>query len=305
MANSQSWIQKGSMWHYDYWNLGPVGFYKLNYDRDTIIDGHNCQIITDTVYTFYTTQNNTVLFASKSSRDTEYTYNQGDSVFHYRDSTFYLLYNFGAKIGDSWLISNYTTWGCQPTTLLVTDTGHISINNKNLRWIYVESNAGGKYWMSGKVIETIGFFQSNNQSINTTIFPREVICDSTIAVEYDFLNFKCYSDSTGLVYNPSGEDCEYYWIHQSINNTESSDFTINVYPNPTSSSTSFNFSSPLTENCNLYLYSSTGKQLVVNEIKKGTTNLDIDLSNMSSGIYYYKIVSEAEVIGSGKFIKVE
>lgn len=302
LANSQTWIQKGSIWHYDYWNLGEVGFYKLNYDRDTMIEGHNCQIITDTIYKFYGSPNNTVIYAGKSSNNLEYTYNKGDSIFFYRDSTFYLLYDFGANIGDSWLISNDTTLGCQPTTLLVTDTGHISVNNKNLRWIYIESNAEAKYFMSGKVIETIGFFQSNTQSMNTTLFPREVVCDSMVPVEYDFLNFKCYNDSSGLVYNPSGEDCEYYWVHQSINNAKNLNSSIKIFPNPTSNNANFRFSSPITEACYLYLYSSTGKQLVVNEIQKGITSLKVDLSNFNSGIYYYKIVSVSEVIGNGKIL---
>lgn len=305
LANSQTWIQKGSMWHYDYWNLGSVGFYKLNYDRDTLIEGHKCQIITDTVYIFYGFQNNIVIFAGKSRNNLEYTYNQGDSVFFYRDSTFYLLYNFGANIGDSWLISNDTTWGCMPTSLLVTDTGHISINNKNLRWIYVESNMGGKYYMRGKVIETIGFYQSNSFDMNTTIFPREVACDSNIIAEYDYLNFKCFSDSSGLIYNPSAEDCEYYWVHQSINNAEDLNFTINVFPNPVRNNTNIKFSDPIPEPCNLFLYSATGNQILKKEIQKGASELKLDLNSLNSGIYFFNITTESKVLGNGKLLKIE
>lgn len=305
LASSQSWITKGSVWHYDYWNIGELGFYKLNYNRDTIIEGHNCQIISDTVYKFYGFPNNTVVFINKSRTNNNYTYNREDSVFFYNDSTFWLLYDFSANIGDSWQISNDTTWGCQPTTLLVTDTGHIILNNKNLRWIYVKSNVGGKYYMTGKVIENIGFIQSDTYSLNTTLFPREVLCDSNIIAEFDVLNFKCYSDSNGIVYNPSGEDCEYYLIHSSINNSEPLDITINIFPNPAENSATFSFSSPISELCDLHIYSSTGKQILENKIQKGATTINIDLQDFSSGIYYYKVVDGFKVIGNGKFLKIE
>jgi hypothetical protein len=305
MVNSQKWIQKGSTWHYDYWNIGTVGFYKLNYDKDTIIGGQNCQKITDSVYVFYYAPNQPVLFGGKVKLTTEYTYNNGDSVFYLHDSTFYLLYNFGAHIGDSWIISNDTSGGCLQSVITVTDTGHININNEYLRWIYVESNIGGKYFMKGKVIESIGFIESNSLSINSTLFPREVACDSNVAIEYDMLNFKCFSDSNGVIYNPSGEDCEYYLTHLAINKTESKKIAINIFPNPAKDVLNVNFSNSFTNNVNINIYSLSGLLIKTIEIPAGITSKSIDIHQFSSGMYFYNISANSNILNSGKFIIVE
>ncbi len=307
-ANSQSWIQKGSTWHYDFWNLGTVGFYKLNYDKDTVIQGHNCQIITDSIYLFYYYQNNNVIYANTTATQNEYTYNSGDSVFYYNDSTFYLLYDFGANIGDSWLISNDTALGCQQTILQVTDTGHIIINNQNLRWINVESNNGGGYYMKGKVIESIGFTEldSNTTSINTTLFPRPVICDSTVSVEYDFLNFKCFSDSNGIIYNPSGEDCEYYWTHLAVNNIIPPKINIKLFPNPTNNgSITISLNKKFKTKLTINFYSLNGQKIKTVEISNDVTSKTIDICKLNSGLYFYKVFTNNTELGSGKLIVTE
>jgi hypothetical protein len=55
---SQTWIDAGAEWHYRYYGFSDLGFYKVNYVADTIIDGKVCQKLEQSKYVFSVDQNN-------------------------------------------------------------------------------------------------------------------------------------------------------------------------------------------------------------------------------------------------------
>lgn len=100
-------------------------------------------------------------------------------------------------------------------------------------------------------------------------------CDGSI-VEYDILTFKCFEDDSLSLYNPSGEDCEYYLTHLDLE--ELSKINLTIHPNPfyewinISSSTSGE----------LTLYDLKGTKLAHHPFSDGT---QINLSHLNQGMY--------------------
>ena len=74
------------------------------------------------------------------------------------------------------------------------------------------------------------------------------------------------------------------------------------YPNPFNPTTKIDFTLPKDANVLIAIFDITGKEVlkVVNEnMKAGYYTKDINLSNQSSGVYFYRIISTA---GSEKFV---
>lgn len=49
---SQTWMDSGAKWTFDYWNVGEYGTYRLEYLSDSIFEGKNCQMIKQTKYAY-------------------------------------------------------------------------------------------------------------------------------------------------------------------------------------------------------------------------------------------------------------
>jgi len=83
--------------------------------------------------------------------------------------------------------------------------------------------------------------------------------------------------------------------------TENSDVEITIAPNPFGSYTTIMLKndSKLNE-CELKVYSTLGKEVLITPVtKQGAT---IDMSQLQSGIYFYKVINNNKTIQSGKLI---
>ena len=231
-ASAQVWIDQQATWHYDYWNVASVGFYDIEYVQDTIVGGKSTQQIEATRYQFGNDQSGTLVLISTLSFDPQFTYVSSDTVFYWNDDQFFTLFNFGASIGDQWQIGStapqFST--CHDSSFVeVTDTGLITINAVNYRTITLATVDSSSIGLQGTFVERYGFMDS---STTFQPFPRMMNCDETVVYEWDYLTFKCFEDDSFSLYNPSGEDCEYYLTHLGIE--DPSPPTFELFPNPTS-----------------------------------------------------------------------
>lgn len=83
-----------------------------------------------------------------------------------------------------------------------------------------------------------------------------------------------------------------------IDETEESDFQINVYPNPTSDIVQINFISNKEINCSAQLFDMSGKLLFSKNIKGTEVTENINLTDYSSTLYLLRIIET-----SGKMVK--
>lgn len=295
----QVWIDSGAVWHYDFWNVGYQGFYKYEYAQDTVIENHNCQMITGERYVFTKNQFGNTVLLWHNVYDNQFTYVSGDTVFYRNNGKFFILYNFGASIGDKWVVSTSNPFGlCDDTSRIeVTDTGKITINSVTYRFITVQPTSNSPFGLKGTYIERIGNIDLIFAPFHH-LFPYAYQCDSlTALVEWDHIKFKCFKDTSFTLYNPSGQECEYYLTHLGIPETKKNDFQ--CYPNPTSGLLNIESSHFGDKSVEIYNYQG----ILTRSLQVPATTRRIDISDLKSGMYIIKLQSKTEDNSIIKIIK--
>ena len=80
-------------------------------------------------------------------------------------------------------------------------------------------------------------------------------------------------------------------------------FSLNIYPNPFHDMATISYNLP-TEmgNAQLQIFNNIGQQLRVITLTQGQQQITIEAAELSSGIYYYSVVSKGQKLGDGKFV---
>ena len=290
----QVWIDSNAVWHYDYTNVGYGGFSKYEYTKDTIIENHNCQVITGTNYEFTHNQYNELVQLGQIDLGNHYTFVSGDTVFYWNknENTFFTLFDFGAQIGDSWVIStDPNNFVVDPNNdndtsrIEVINTGTITINSNTYRFIKIKPTYGSTYGMEGTFVERFGNIDST-QAPFQVLFPSFYDYSGNQMVEWNRYNFKCYQDTSFSLYNPTNQDCEYLLTILETKEQKLNDFE--YFPNPTTGE--FTLNNLNNESMSIELYDNNGKLLNTFEITP-MTKIEIDMSKYIKGLYFVKVVN--------------
>lgn len=288
IANSQVWISKGAIWHYEWSNVGFGGFERIEYVKDTLIDNKLCNKLVPFKYNFVGTQNHEIVLLRVDSLESRFTCVSGDTVFHRVNGKFYVLYNFGAKPGDSWEIGSDTNiFKCTKSFVTVDSIGTILINNKSYRWISVSPNPNSSMGIRGKIIERFG-------AVDDYLFPTYYNCDPNVAADFDWYTFSCFQDDNFPLYNVINKDCEYL-LTIGIPEIEQ---TFTVYPIPTKGNLYISRES----NSDLFIriFAITGKEIYSKHLR---TN-ELDLSQLKDGVYFLRIEDKNKKTIIKKIVKI-
>src|SRR5690554_7167957 len=153
-SKAQSWVQNDAVWHYDYYMTG-YGFYKVSLGNDTIIAGRTCQRYITEKHQFFPQPGNVFVAGPVVDYPQRFTSVSGDTVFHYENDTFYTLFNFGASVGDQWVINdNYSHFNCDSVSKVkVIETDVLTINGTSRRAIRLTTIEGSPKGIEGWVVE--------------------------------------------------------------------------------------------------------------------------------------------------------
>lgn len=294
-ANSQIWIDSNATWHYNLEELSGLsiqGFYKYLYHEDTIIDGITCQKIACRAYEFYTWPE--VVFLDSNSVAEYYTYVSNDTVYYRNNDAFFVLFDFGASIGDTWIISTTNNGGgfCDDTSRVqVIDTGTVIINSQVLRTITLEPVAGSSYGLAGVYNEKFGLMSYGPWHL----FPRIIECDTNVIVEWYYTSFKCFEDDSFSLYNPSGTDCEYLLTHLELSETKWNEFS--VYPNPVQDKLIIQ----VPEIGQISIVTIHREVLLTKQVHE---KLELDFSEFEPGIYFIQFFGHSTQEFKKKVVKI-
>lgn len=75
-----------------------------------------------------------------------------------------------------------------------------------------------------------------------------------------------------------------------------------IIPNPNNGTMQFNYQLNEGDNGTLQIFDTRGKSLKIYNLQSGSTLLDIDMSNATSGLYLARFVINAKVISCNKII---
>lgn len=188
----------GAKWHYSQTDFSDLKTYKtIESVGDTIIEGKTCRKLVEVSRNGFA-----------PVRDIRIMYSKNDSLSEYYNSSFHLLYDFGAVRGDTIILE------VNLPKMIIDSTSTISINGSVHKVQYVTCSDGMMFEFGGIVIEGIG-------NLNF-MFP-------TYDMNYDG-PLRCYEDTIiGTYINPvwGSVDCE----KTTVGISENQDREVSVYIN--------------------------------------------------------------------------
>ena len=197
---------RGTEWYYEIKHVtGDVTYQHLEYAADTAINSRRAKIIVET----------NTMYDKTEWINHEYIYEDGDKIYWWNKETeeFTLLYDFGADVGDEWVIDG----GWYTITVHVDAAHTVTYKSETYRVLSVSDPS---HLFTGDIICGIGHKNS--------FFP-----ETPMAKDYEVDGLRCYWQDGELVLNTGEEDCDaiYNTIHMEVDENAEASFT--VYPNPT------------------------------------------------------------------------
>jgi len=290
-ANAQMWFSDGATWHYSYNNFFIEGSIKLSVNGDTLINGVDSKQIRKSK-TYFNYQSN--VFTEDQFDGFEYMYSDSDHVYQLINDEFVVLYDFNSNVGDTVTLYLDDSYFGLPECdsigyALVTEVGTETINGENLRYYNLTTIEGSSVFLEGKIIEKIG-------NIGWYFF-CEPYC---FFIEESKGPFRCYQDNSfGLYSNPGFTDSCDFTI--GINENNSQNIGIVIYPNPSSNSLQISLKKTLTSPFSIGVYSLNGKQLFYKEGLLDNTTLNV--SQIDPGMYLLKVEYESGEKITKTFVK--
>jgi len=80
---------------------------------------------------------------------------------------------------------------------------------------------------------------------------------------------------------------------------------ISVYPNPAQDKLNVIATLPTGSTGEVNIYNEIGKKIITLSLKEGENKLEVNLSNISAGIYYYKIFVDKQIVKSDKLVIIK
>ena len=303
--SGQEWAPLGATWYYSFDGFGVEGYVMIESTGDTVISGQTYRVLVKTQHSFnYITS---TYFHGEIGR--EYTYAENDKVYVWRNNVVYILYDFGTQQGEEWEVPyTYEVDSICDTVGIVqcvfSDTA--TLNGFPVR-IMLIAPAEESYWgfgENGEVIEYIG---------NTSfyLFPN-ITGECPIADLGEGGEFRCYHDDIIGWYTtvPQGE-CDYL---VGVEELRVAGCGLQVYPNPCRDVLKIRYkmqdpgySLPAGQAVMIEIYNISGNKVLALECtarRGGVHETGIDLSDLSSGIYFLRIESGNKVMVQ-KIVKME
>lgn len=287
---SQNWCPPGAKWHYS-WYAGGLGLNAMvtyEYTKDTSVVGQICKQIKGTFYGYWGTVDYTKPPTLTPNFRTYCTYESNKVIFAFNGTKFDTIVNYKANIGDRWLPLNRRVFCNNSSPIIVDDTGHLVINNVNLKRIVLTytTNFGSAIptqtaTQTYTMIEKIGNLTSIKMYAD--MFPE--FCNQSPGVnDNPTTSFKCYQDNNFPLYEISPSACNNVLgldgQNQLIKN-------IQIYPNPNAGY----FKIKISEPSRIILINSLGQTILQKDFKEAG-DFEQDISNLQNGIYLVTVSSE-------------
>jgi len=82
--------------------------------------------------------------------------------------------------------------------------------------------------------------------------------------------------------------------------------SLKIYPNPTNDVVYFSFDSPIPKDLSIELYNLLGQQIkgISYKPNKESRLVELNLSTLSTGIYFYRVIMDKDIKFAGKIIKI-
>ncbi len=262
LAQSQNYFPKGAIWHYHLPSFSSASF------SFTTIESKGDSIFNGDTLTFLEG------FIGCADGIDELVKQVGQKIYRLNkcDSTFSLLYDFGANVGDTIVVEiGYCYMTPKDSMIYIIDSIKPKIINANLlSQFFISYLTSPSYLIGDSLLEGIGGAKS--------LYPVVGFCDPTGGP------LRCYEDSVIGYYNTGFFSCDTVFV--GIDELFL-DKNTTIYPNPTANKVFVKTDKPFNY---IELFNLNGQKLLT------TKEVEINLDKLSKGVYFIKIHFEEEVI---------
>lgn len=284
----QSFAPLGAKWYYSAQagGMAPQNseYYLYESQKDTIVDGQSCKKLTVTYYKY--------LNGDTASLPPVFVYQSTDTVYYYNTnySKHFPLYFFNVSQGDT-LTFHSPNIPFNPVDTIwktvVDSVTSLIIDSDTLKRVW--TTPLGNYSFHGSYIEKLGCdFLMLHQALG-------------LILEHDG-PMRCYSDSS-ISHNFNTFPCDYRLTTGT--NELTNPFGLSVYPNHHQSQITLEFDFSKTKNALILIKNIFGqsvKKIDNITFAKGNNKMEIDVSELSKGLYFVQLQSENKIM-SKKFVK--
>jgi hypothetical protein len=268
----------GASWYYNQYTFGlEINYVKKESIGDTLINGKLCKIIKGTPA--WCGDDNML----------EYVYQDTNKIFRFNiiDNQFYVLYDFDAGEGDTWTSFFFKNNDTELFTVIVDSISFMYIDTFNVRKLHIRT-LHQEVDIGSAIIEKVGS--------NFYMFPQYAYCDPITG------GIRCYMDSI-ISYQepPFYTNCDYTNVY--VNEFESN-LEIQIYPNPAAEKVFINCVSANVHIERIKVYNSIGEIVYNNCFSNAQiSELSIEMTRHSKGVYYVTVLLSNNEIQTFKFIK--
>ncbi len=288
---AQDFFKPGATWHYEFTNVSNVGFKRLKYEQDTIIQNKSYQVIS--VYSVMVGWDAFIheyILLQEKYEDPLLFHTDQDTIWFYNivQGKNYRYAVLNLFPGNGWDVGlDTTTFKCGSTYNTVSNTGKILVNSDSLRFWQIIQAPNSSLAYNGMMVERLGFLGSGY------LWPSLNICDENGPTCPTYYEFKCYYDPEIGLYNiKPQESCEHWLILTS--RTESnrhSKETLTIWPNPVRNQLFISGIQSIDFPTEIKLYDANGKTVYTHIFSEGNIPT-IDVSNLPKGIYSIIIMQD-------------
>jgi len=254
---------------------------------DSVLNGVNYHKIYSSTDLLYGSSNQTLncFLREDASKKIYIKFPSGSSV----DTSEFLLYDFSLSVGDTALIHliNYSTDSLYKMVVLYSDSSLLGGSYRKM--IMLRAIPGPVIWGPG--CDDMWWIQGMGASQFGLLYNELPEC-SCFCDNSDY-QLSCFWDNGTYLWG--GTNCDYA---TSIENSIVNNFSVRLYPNPLSNSTTLEISNIV--KAKLEIYNLLGEIVMVKDIIDEKIIL-LNKFDFSSGIFIYKITSESGIFFSDKF----
>ena len=260
----------GATWYYSWTGMTLHGYYLLEEAGDTTIQNIPCKKITHSVYSVDFLGN-----TATYNYPNRFVYSDSDRVFLYRENAFDTLFDFSLQVGDHYKLSFGSE--CDTAVILITETGTMVINGEELRYYQAEtgSDLNETWFFTGTITERIG---------GLTQWPFGI---TSCEIDSDWGNeFRCYFDPEFGSFESGVEpSCDYL---VGINEVTIQSPGFEIFPNPARDILTLKFQGRNAVATAIELLDMQGRTLMKYPVPAHQEQLQLDISQLSGGVYMAK-----------------
>ena len=262
----------------------PDWYYEIIVEGDTLIQDKQCRILK---------YSESGLIGPVESKEIIYT--EENQVYIYRDSLFYLVFDFDAEVGDTIVVfeDNFKPFF---HVSFEEDSSFIELHNYfAYKIVEIDSINRAGNWLKHQLVEGIGDWRINNVieyfgAVRPLGYGSHLFGESNHLFSFGDGQFDlmyCYEEEDIELPVSSNYDCLAQAV--GINNDIDLENKISLYPNPASTVISLEYEQEFM-NETFRLYNSLGEIMLEQNLSNNRV-MNIPLNQVMDGMYYWQLGS--------------